>query len=98
MISRSANPFCDAQSPGAPSPDVQSPGAQSPNAQSPGAIVRIAQAGAEHLGKLGTLFGTALQRLYAAHVEKAQMRLAPTPIPSGRLGERGHFTPPFVGL
>jgi hypothetical protein len=32
------------------------------------------------IGKIGPLFMTTLQRLYAAHMEKAQMRLAPQPV------------------
>jgi hypothetical protein len=40
------------------------------------------------IGKIGPLFVTALQRLYAAHMEKAQMRFAPVPKYSGRVIER----------
>jgi hypothetical protein len=58
----------------------------------PGAVVaRIGQTGAKYADKLGSLFSATLQRLYAAHVEKAQMRFAPTPILSGRLPKRRHF-------
>jgi hypothetical protein len=39
---------------------------------------QIRQAGAKYLGKAGSAFYAALSGLYAAHMEKAQMRLAPT--------------------
>jgi hypothetical protein len=42
------------------------------------------------IGKLGPLFMTALQRLYAAHVERAQMRFAPRPVCRDRAIDRGH--------
>jgi len=62
------------------------------NQAMPGAVVtRIGQTGAKYVGKLGSLFSVALQGLYAAHVEKAQMRFAPTPILSDRLPQRRHF-------
>jgi hypothetical protein len=32
------------------------------------------------IGKIGPLFLAVLQRLYAAHVEKVQMRFAPQPV------------------
>jgi hypothetical protein len=35
-------------------------------------------------GKLGDVFSATLQRLYAAHVEKVQMRFAPLPVRSDR--------------
>jgi hypothetical protein len=58
----------------------------------PGAVVaNIGQTGAKYAGKLGLLFSATLQRLYAAHVEKAQMRFAPTPILSDRLPKRRDF-------
>ncbi len=57
-----------------------------------GAVVaRIGQTGAKYADKLGSLFSATLQRLYAAHVERAQMRFAPTPILSGRLPRSRHF-------
>jgi hypothetical protein len=40
--------------------------------------LRVTQAGAKYVGKIGSALAVALGRLYAAHVEKAQMRLAPT--------------------
>jgi hypothetical protein len=40
------------------------------------------------IGKIGPLFFTALQRLYDAHVERAQMRFAPRPVESCRAVER----------
>jgi hypothetical protein len=54
-------------------------------------VAGVAQAGAKYAEKLGSLFAVTLQRLYDAHMEKAQMRFAPTPILSGRLPERQHF-------
>jgi len=57
-------------------------------------VVRIAQAGAKYIGKLGSLFSAVLQRLYAAHVEKAQMRFAPTPIYSSRVDKHREFLRP----
>lgn len=39
------------------------------------------------IGKIGPLFMTALQRLYAAQMEKAQMRFAPRPVHSGCAAE-----------
>ncbi|HUC51906.1 MAG TPA: hypothetical protein VMA30_21165 [Xanthobacteraceae bacterium] len=43
---------------------------------------------ANTIGKLGALLLAGLQHLYAAHTEKVQMRLAPTPIYSGRASRR----------
>jgi hypothetical protein len=40
------------------------------------------------IGKIGPLFMTALQRVYAAHMEKAQMRFAPRPVYCDRAMER----------
>jgi hypothetical protein len=40
--------------------------------------VQVTQAGAKYVGKIGSALSAALGRLYAAHVERAQMRLAPT--------------------
>ena len=56
----------------------------------PGAVTfeRIGHAGAKYFGKLGSLFSVALQGLYAAHMEKAQMRFAPEPIYSERAVRR----------
>jgi hypothetical protein len=54
-----------------------------------GATANIAQATfANTIGRLGSLFLTGLQHLYAAHTEKVQMRFAPEPIYSGRAGGR----------
>lgn len=67
------------------------------NKTRPGAVAVVAsvvQAGASYAEKLGSLFAVTLQRLYDAHMEKAQMRFAPTPILSGRLPERQHFIGP----
>jgi len=59
----------------------------------PGAVVAIiGHTGAKYVGMLGLLFFATLQRLYAAHVEKAQMRFAPTPVLSDRLAERRRVT------
>jgi hypothetical protein len=53
------------------------------------AATNIAQAAfANTIGKLGSLFLSSLQHLYAAHTEKVQMRFAPEPIYSGRAGRR----------
>jgi hypothetical protein len=52
------------------------------------AVARIAQAGATYIGKLGPLFFVVLQSLYAAHVERVQMRFAPTPVYPSRVIER----------
>lgn len=49
--------------------------------------IQITQAGAKYAGKVETMFCAALGRLYAAHMEKAQMRLAPT-----RLGARNNLS------
>jgi hypothetical protein len=43
---------------------------------------------ANTIGKLGSLFSTTLQYVYAAHTEKVQMRFAPRPIYSGRISSR----------
>ncbi|HSZ67141.1 MAG TPA: hypothetical protein VK825_13125 [Xanthobacteraceae bacterium] len=40
------------------------------------------------IGKIGPLFMAALQRLYAAHMEKAQMRFAPRSVYCDRAVER----------
>jgi hypothetical protein len=40
--------------------------------------LQVKRAGAKYVGKIGSALCVALGRLYAAHVEKAQMRLAPT--------------------
>jgi hypothetical protein len=41
------------------------------------------------VGKIGPLFLAALQRLYAAHAEKVQMRFAPQPMRCDRrIGNR----------
>jgi hypothetical protein len=60
------------------------------NQTQPGAVTfeRIGQAGAKYFGQLGSLFSVALQGIYAAHMEKAQMRFAPTPIYSERVVRR----------
>jgi hypothetical protein len=50
----------------------------------PAVTVQITRAGARYVGKIGLAFYAALGRLYAAHMEKALMRLAPTR--AGRLG------------
>jgi hypothetical protein len=42
------------------------------------AAVQITQAGANYVGKAGWVFCAVLGRLYDAHMERAQMRLAPT--------------------
>jgi hypothetical protein len=42
------------------------------------AAAQIRNTGARHVGKIGLAFYAALGRLYASHMEKAQMRLAPT--------------------
>jgi hypothetical protein len=43
-------------------------------------------------GKIGPLFLAALQRLYAAHVEKVQMRFAPQPVRCDRgIKHRSYF-------
>jgi hypothetical protein len=42
------------------------------------------------IGKIGPLFMTALQRLYAAHVERAQMRFAPRPVHCDHTTDRRH--------
>jgi hypothetical protein len=42
------------------------------------------------IGKLGELFFAGLQRLYAAHVEKVQMRFAPIRCDS-RVQHRSYF-------
>jgi hypothetical protein len=41
-------------------------------------IAQLEHAGAKYVGKLEAAFRAALGQLYAAHMEKAQMRLAPT--------------------
>lgn len=44
------------------------------------------------IGKLGDLFLAGLQRLYAAHVEKVQMRFAPLPSRcDSRVQHRNYF-------
>jgi len=43
------------------------------------------------IGRLGMLFSAALQRIYAAHMERAQMRFAPEPIYSGRVVKRRRY-------
>jgi hypothetical protein len=54
-----------------------------------GAAANIAQATfANTIGRLGSVFFTSLQQLYAAHTEKVQMRFAPKPIYSGRASRR----------
>ena len=40
--------------------------------------------GANAVEKLGALFLAGLQRLYAAHTEKVQMRFAPVPVCTSR--------------
>ncbi len=44
------------------------------------------------IGRLGTLFSATLQRIYAAHTERAQMRFAPQPIYSGRVVKRRRYS------
>ena len=44
-------------------------------ADAPGTIAQAAYANT--VGRLGALFLTGLQHIYAAHIEKAQMRFAP---------------------
>jgi hypothetical protein len=39
---------------------------------------QMGQAGAKYAGRVGSAFYAALGRLYDAHMEKVQMRLAPT--------------------
>jgi hypothetical protein len=57
--------------------------------QRSGATANIAQATFTNtISRLGSLFLTGLQHLYAAHTEKVQMRFAPEPIYSGRAGGR----------
>jgi hypothetical protein len=57
------------------------------NTSTPGAaaVGGIAQADAKYSGRIGLLFSAVLQRVYAAHVEKAQMRFAPTAVYPSRV-------------
>jgi hypothetical protein len=58
------------------------------------AIAKDMQTGAKQVGRVVTAFIFAtLVRLYAAYMEKAQMRLAPITIYFDRPERRGHRTP-----
>jgi hypothetical protein len=48
----------------------------------------LAHIASDIVGAVGSVFSATLQRIYAAHTEKAQMRFAPQPIYSGRIGRR----------
>jgi hypothetical protein len=51
----------------------------------------LAAAAALAIGKIGPLFMATLQSLYAAHVEKVQMRFAPQPIRCDRSATQRHY-------
>jgi hypothetical protein len=52
----------------------------------------LGAAAALAIAKIGPLFMAVLQRLYAAHVEKVQMRFAPQPIRYDRgITHRSYF-------
>jgi hypothetical protein len=55
------------------------------------ALGSITQAAyANTVSKLGALFLTGLQHIYAAHMEKAQMRFAPRPVRCNHAIKRQH--------
>jgi hypothetical protein len=55
------------------------------------ALGSITQAAyANTVGRLGALFLSGLQHVYAAHMEKAQMRFAPRPVRCSRPLKRQH--------
>jgi len=57
-------------------------------ADAPGSITQAVYANT--VGRLGALFLSGLQHVYASHMEKAQMRFAPRPVHCGRAGKRQH--------